>query len=177
MFWELVSSSPDVDYKIFKTRIDVSRSPRTGEAHRFVVLDGPNWVNVIARTTDGKFVMVRQIRHGIRELTVEIPGGMLDGDEHPAVAGERELVEETGYKPARMLELGWVHPNPAIQVNRCYVYLAEDCEPVAGLNLDPGEDIQVELWTLEDIERAILSAEITHALVIAAFYFYAKTRS
>jgi ADP-ribose pyrophosphatase len=70
------------------------------------------------------------------------------------------------------VSLGYVHPNPAIQNNRCYTFLAEDCAPAGGQQQDEKEDIEVVLIPLHDIPRLIQAGVITHALVIAAFYRY-----
>ena len=80
----------------------------------------PDWINVIPLTDDGQVVMVRQYRFGIEGFTLEIPGGMCDPGEPPLEAARREMREETGYAPSEMIELGWVHPNPPLQNNRCF---------------------------------------------------------
>jgi ADP-ribose pyrophosphatase len=116
--------------------------------------------------------MVRQYRHGTREITLEIPGGLVEHQDDPETAALRELHEETGYTAASATPLGYVHPNPAIQNNRCYTFMAEDCAPAGGQQQDEKEDIEVVLIPLHDIPRLIRAGVITHALVIAAFYRY-----
>jgi len=169
--WEFLESESRRDYGIFFTRIDQLRSPRTGHVLRRVVVEAPNWVNVIARTVDGQFVLVRQIRHGIGAPSLEIPAGIIEPGEEPALAAARELVEETGYEPASIRLLGQVHPNPAFQSNTCFIYLADGCRLVRELTLDDGEDIQVELWSWDALLKAVRSGEIQHALMIAALYY------
>ena len=110
---------------VYHTPIFDLHRRRAGHTHRgerdFFILDAPSWVNIIPLTRDRKVVMVRQFRHGISGFTLEIPGGMVDpDDESPADAARRELREETGYDSARIIELGRVHPNPAIMPNFCY---------------------------------------------------------
>ncbi len=58
--------------------------PRTGHEHPRVVIDTPDWVNVIAVTKDEQLVLIRQYRFGIAETTLEIPGGMVEPGEDPA---------------------------------------------------------------------------------------------
>lgn len=170
--WETLSSEVIGDHRIFKLRRQRSRSLLSGREGAFVVLETPDWVNVIPVTADGRVVMIRQYRHGTNDITLEIPGGMCDpGDTKPADAGRRELREETGYDSDPLVELGVCAPNPATQDNRIYTYLAPNARPAGDQQLDGNEEIDVELVALHDVPALIASGAITHALVIAAFYF------
>ena len=68
--------------------------------------------------------------------------------------------------------MDFVHPNPAIQNNFCYTFLAKNVSHVGQRNQDEREDIEVVIRPLSDIPRLIKEGIITHALVIAAFYRY-----
>jgi len=152
------------------------RSPESGSAHDFFVLDAPDWVNVIPLTPDEKVVCVRQYRAGTDTVTLEIPGGMIDpGDPTPTAAAAREMREETGYLANRYEDLGVVAPNPAIQSNRCHTICAVDAYRDGPQALDGSEVIDVELVDLADIPSLIMSGRITHSLVVAAFYLLDKT--
>jgi len=171
--WTIVSSSLDKTYRVFNLRTDRACSPRTKEAHDFFILESSSWVNIIPLTSEEEVVMVQQYRHGIRSVTLEIPGGIVDPHDSPESAAHRELMEETGYKAETLLSLGSVYPNPAIQNNLCYTYLARNVYSVGKQNQDEREDIEVVLKPLADIPRLIRDGIITHSLVIVAFYrFY-----
>jgi ADP-ribose pyrophosphatase len=175
--WDVVQSEHGADYRVFRIRVDTRRSPLDGELHRFVVLDAPDWVNVVAVTREGQVVLIRQFRHGLGELALEIPGGMVDPGEAPERAAERELLEETGYQAGRWERLGFVHPNPAIQNNGCTTFLALDCELVAEPAGDATEDIAVELVPADRLPGLVASGQITHALVIGALYWFLFERA
>ncbi len=134
------------------------------------IIDAPDWVNVIARTPEGSYVLVRQVRHGLRREMVETPGGTVDLGEDPLETARRELCEETGYVSEQWRTLGLIHPNPAIQNNRCHIFLAEACVKAQDLEQDEGEDIQVELWSKDRVMQALRSCEISCALVMASFF-------
>lgn len=140
-----------------------------GEARAFWVIDVPDWINVIALAADRQVLMVRQYRFGIEDFTLEIPGGMCDPGESPLAAARRELLEETGYEAERWSSLGWVHPNPPIQNNRCHTFLAHDARRAADPCPDPDERLEQRRVPLDDVPRLIAEGRITHALVLAAF--------
>lgn len=171
--WKLISSRIKESYPIFNLRIDHARSPRTEEAYDFYILESPQWVNVIPLTPQREAVLIRQYRHGIREVTLEIPGGIVEPGDSPEASARRELQEETGYRDTEMIPLGRVHPNPAFLDNQCYTYLAKDVFPVGRQEQDAKEDIDVILRPLDEIPRLIREGMITHSLVLCAFYrFY-----
>ncbi len=176
--WKKRSSKLLGDYRIFQLRRDRSRSPRTGKEHDFYVLDTGDWINVVPITSDGQIVLIRQYRHGTEEVTLEIPGGMVDNaDGSPRDSAERELLEETGYAADTFVHIGTVTPNPAILNNRCHTYLAINARPVGPPQLDGSEDIEFELIDQNAIPHLVVSGRITHALVIAAFYFYEQYKT
>lgn len=150
--------------------------PDGGSADDFYVLDAPDWVNVVPLTDDGHVVMVRQFRVGVEAETLEIPGGMCDVDEDPAAAAARELREETGYVAREIVPIGSVHPNPALQGNRCHSFLAMGVHPSGPPQPDPHESFDVLTVPIGEISAKIESGEITHSLVISAFHLFHLNR-
>jgi 8-oxo-dGTP pyrophosphatase MutT (NUDIX family) len=153
-------------------RTDIVLSPRTHRKHDFYIIESNDWVNIIPITADHQVVMVRQYRHGSGEVTLEIPGGLVEDQDTPQQAAARELLEETGFRAKRWLKIGTVNPNPALFQNRCYTFLARDLRKVADLNPDQTEDIDVVLVPLSEIPKFIRTGKIDHSIVITAFTHY-----
>jgi ADP-ribose pyrophosphatase len=170
--WPVIKTQQGPSYSIFSLRIDTAKAPHTGKEHDFCIIDSPDWVNVIPVTDDRQVVMVKQYRHGTREITLEIPGGMVEKGDSLEQAAFRELLEETGYRAKEMRLLGVVHPNPAFLTNRCSTYLARGLEKVNDGEGDETEDIEVILVPLAEIPTLIQTGAITNSLVIAAFFWY-----
>jgi len=165
-----VQAGPVTDYRVIRVHQDVLKDPRTGVDYPRVMIDAPDWVNVIAVTKADELVLVRQFRFGVWENTLEIPGGAVDPGEDPVAAGVRELEEETGFHPGEILALGSVHPNPALQNNRAFTVLCRGCVQVHDGKQESTEDIVVELHPRRAIPKMIRDGHITHSLTIAALY-------
>ncbi len=168
--WQTIGVEPVYECRVFSVKTQRSRSPRTGELYDFHVIESPDWVNIIPVTADGRVVMVRQYRHGIGSFTLEVPGGMVDpGDASPAEAGRREMREESGYDSDEIVPLGVIHPNPAIQSNRCHSFLARNARLRHEVSFDSTEETEVVLVPLAEVPELIRGGVITHALVVVAF--------
>ncbi|HTO03403.1 MAG TPA: NUDIX hydrolase [Opitutus sp.] len=170
--WQVLGHKTLLETRIFSVRSTQFRHPVRRDERDFVVIDPPDWVNVIAVTPDGKIVLVRQFRYGANSFSLEIPGGVIERGELPEVAGVRELQEETGYvgSPARVL--GTVQPNPAIQSNRCHFLLVEHAIANMPLAWDQDEEIELNVLPVEEAFALARSGGITHALTLNAFFLF-----
>ncbi len=173
--WQQVGSSHLGDFRIFTLRSDAKISPRTGKQHDFYVIECVDWVNVVALTPNREVVMVEQYRHGSNTVELEIPGGMMDPEDNsPVLTGLRELQEETGYEGdshgAKVI--GTVFPNPAIQCNRAFTVLVENCHCKHQTRFDSSEDLITRLVPIADIPKLVSSGQIRHSIVVAALYHF-----
>jgi len=150
-------------------------NPRTGKPFDFFLMDGKDWVNIIALTETKEVLLVEQLRHGINQTTIEIPGGCVEPHERdtPHLSALRELKEETGFHASQAEFLGSIAPNPAMQGMRLHCYVAFDVTEQAAQQLDAGEDIRIRREPLTEVYKKIRSGEVNHALVVAAFALFA----
>lgn len=168
--WRRVRSENVSDCHIFQLRRDYSVSSTGSDEHTFVCLECPDWVNIIPLTVDTQVLLIEQYRHGIEEITLEIPGGMVDEGESPQMAAVCELLEETGYAPREVIALGKSRPNPAIQNNWVHHFLALDIEFKQEPEFDSTEHAVIRFVPLEEISLLIQTEAITHSLVVAGFH-------
>ena len=168
--WEKLESKEIADCRVFKVRENLMQNG--DKKSSFYVLENPDWVNIVAVTKNQEVVLIEQFRHGIEEVILEIPGGMIDGDESPETAARRELLEETGFTAKEFIFLGKSRPNPAINDNWIHHFAAVNAEKTSEVEFDEHESVVTKLRPVSDIPNLIKSGEITHSLCLAAFQYF-----
>ena len=150
--WTILHSEYLIRRPWLTARRDHVRLPDGTENPDHSVLEYPDWVNVIARTQAGRFVLIRQYRHGLRQTAYEVCAGCIDPeDASPEVAARRELMEETGYGGGTWKLLPVICGNPSTTNNLTYCFVAEGVEKVDTQHLEATEDITVHLLTKDEL--------------------------
>jgi ADP-ribose pyrophosphatase len=175
--WTRRRSEQVADCRVFKVRRDFSADPRDGSVHDFYVIEAPDWINVIPLTKENDVVLIEQYRHGTEEVSLEIPGGMVDPGEEPHTTAARELFEETGYEAAEVVFLGKTRPNPAIQDNWIHTFLARGVEYRQEPLNQGTERTRVRLVPLAQIPALMREGAIDHSLVVVGFHWLALSGS
>lgn len=169
--WKTLSSKYLVKEKWATLRVDVCDLQNGLIKDDYFVLEYPNWVNAIAVTKENKIILVRQYRHGGDIISLEVPGGVIDGDESPETAIKRELLEETGYSFYHIEPLVTTYPNPATANNVTFTYLLTGGTKTHSQHLDEHEILQVEEYSIEDVRKLLENNEIAQALHCTALFY------
>lgn len=170
--WTLLNEEEILKTPVFTVSRHVCRSPKDGQDKNFVVMAVPDWVQVLAVTEDKKALLVRQFRLGSRQISLELPGGVIEKGQTPLEAAQRELSEETGYTAAAWKQLAAFRPNPAIQNNTAYLFLAEGAHLTGSTDFDENEDLDLTAVSLGELRDLVLEGTIDHAIMVAAIMFY-----
>ncbi|MDE6415738.1 MAG: NUDIX hydrolase [Duncaniella sp.] len=174
--WKILSSEYLITRPWLTARRDTVKYPDGRVNDEYYVLEYPTWINVIARRTDGMFVMVEQYRHGIGEVLVELCAGVAEKGETPEEAARRELLEETGYGNGRWSLLTVLSANPGSQNNLSYSFLAEDVELIDDeQHLDDTEDLNVKLLTRDELFNMLAEDKVRQSLMAAPLWKYFAT--
>lgn len=173
--WKLLSSEYLFKDNWATLRADTCQMPNGNIIKPYYVLEYPDWVNVVAITANNEAIIIKQYRHAAGEVVLEIPGGCIDQDEKPEEAVRRELLEETGYSFDNLELLSVLYANPATGNNKTHCFLATGGRKVQEQDLDGGEEIVVELVSIEKLKDLLMTNQIGQALH-ASGIFYALIR-
>ena len=167
--WPFTGRREAADLRIIQAKFDTFTHPVTGRPLEATVLEGNPWCNIVAVTPDERLVMVRQFRFGVREVTLEIPGGLVDPGEGHGQTARRELGEETGYTSDSWTYLGDIYQNPGLQNELCHLWLATNAQ-VTGepAQHDSTEHIAVDLMSKDNVRAAVFDGRIRHPHALVA---------
>lgn len=169
--WKKLSSTYLVKEKWATLRVDTCDLLNGEIKDDYYVLEYPNWVNAVAVTKEGKVLMVRQYRHAADIISLEIPGGVIDGDESPESAIRRELLEETGYSFEHAELIATLYPNPATSTNKTFAYLLTGGVKTHEQHLDDHEILEVEEYTIDEIKQLLADNKIAQALHVSSLFY------
>lgn len=174
--WKTLASEELAKFGYFRLRKDQCELPDGRIMPNYYTMEFSDWVNIIPVTRENKVVLIKQYRHSVEEITIEVPGGSVDPrkSESVEVGAIRELEEETGYTSPRVEFVCSHYPNPALLSNRMHTFIAWDAEKTKDQELDPFEDIETFEVTLSELRIMIEKGEISHSIILASFLMAQK---
>ncbi|MDF5732235.1 MAG: NUDIX hydrolase [Rhizonema sp. PD38] len=159
-------------YKGRKFNFEVNRLRLPNKAEgEWECIRHPGGALVVPVTADGQLVLVRQYRFAVQGRVLEFPAGTLEPNEEPLETIQREIQEETGYRAHKWQKLGEFFLAPGYSDEIIYAYIAQDLEKLeVPLQQDQDEDIEIVLFTPEQLEKAIKEGEPVDAKSISSFF-------
>jgi ADP-ribose pyrophosphatase len=166
--WKIKKQELVFNHKWYKLRQDEVELPNGRIVDDYFVSVRPNVVVIFAVTPDDEVVMVKQYKHGVQEIIVELPGGVVDENENFEEAAKRELIEETGYSVDSLKLIASLYDNPTKDTNKINLYLGRNAIKTSEQDLDENEEIEVSTVKLSALKGKILSGEIRVSGSVAA---------
>ena len=177
MDWDIIESSYPFVCPWLKVRKDVVSLPNGVEIPDFYVTEAPDWVNVIAITTKGEFIIEEQYRHGIQQVCFELCAGMVDKEETPLEAAKRELLEETGYAGGNWMAFGMSVPNASGSTTKCYHFVATEVENKQEPKLERTEDINIHLVQEDEVKAMMTDGRIVEGVMLMPLWKYFENKN
>jgi ADP-ribose pyrophosphatase len=165
--WQLISEediSPSPYFPLYKHQVKL---PNGKTIPDFYISKLGDVATILAITTDYKILLVRQYKHGLGDITIELPAGRIPQGENPLVTAKRELLEETGFMAKKYLELGGVCPIPSKDGSIAYGFIALNLTNTHKQHLDITEDIEVLQLSNTEIDEFIKEGKIIGSDAIA----------
>jgi len=172
MMWQTNESKYLFKDTWMTVRADTCTKPDGKIVTPYYVYEFPDWVTAFAITKDGKVIMEKQYRHALGQVHYEIPGGCVDKSDYSFQAAvERELLEETGYKFDHIEFIGNTSANPSTNANMMHLFLATGGEYVQKPELDEGEDIEVQLFTIDEVKELVRTNQIIQSMHVTCILY------
>jgi ADP-ribose pyrophosphatase len=170
--WKILRSKYVVKDRWLTLRADECRNADGQVIAPYYVLEYHPWVNVLALTPEHNVVLIKQYRHGIRQVVLELPGGALDEQDASIVdAAQRELREETGYVAEEWRETGTLSANPVNHTNTIHCFLAFGARYITEPQREHSEHIEVMLMGLDELLERAYQGELRHPHHVASVFF------
>jgi 8-oxo-dGTP pyrophosphatase MutT (NUDIX family) len=170
--WKTISSEYLIRDLWFTVRKDICEAAGGKIIDPYYVYEFPEWATAFALTEDNKVILIKQYRHPINDISIELPGGCVDeADKDFQTAIARELLEETGYTFSSYESLGKISANPSTNTNWMHMFLARGGRKVSEQKLDHNEEIIVELFTIDEVKTLIRENKIVQAMHVTTILY------
>jgi 8-oxo-dGTP pyrophosphatase MutT (NUDIX family) len=168
--WRIRSSTYPIVTPFLRLRSDVIELPNGTIIENYYVRETHGFAIIFALTPDERVVLVRQYKHGIGRVVLELPAGGMDAGETPAACAQRELAEETGYVGDEPELIRTYLADPTNSNGRFHLYLIRNAERRVAQAFDPTEDISVEFASLETLRGMARDGRIDTGSQVASIY-------
>ncbi len=133
----------------------------------------PDTVVILPELDEKTILLIKQYRPALNQYIYEAPAGVVEPDEPVRKAAERELMEELGYVPNELIELGVFYPTPGYSTEKMHFFLARKLEYV-GAKPEPYEVIKPVSISIDKAVEMIRDNLINDLKTIAIILYYLR---
>ena len=139
-------------FEVFQEKI---RLPDGKVVPEYYEIEMPHYTAAFAVTLEQKIIVLRCYRHAIGEVTLTMPGGMIEKGEPPLAGIKREFLEETGYVAKEWKSLGSFVGNSTRGCGTYHLFFATGAESVQKPDSGDLEELELLFWTAEEVEKTL----------------------
>lgn len=164
--WQTLSTQPIYSNKWLSLREDLVQLPN-GRSTIYGVVACGQCVGILPFVDPDTVLLIQQYRYVAHRVTWEMPTGGVHAGEALEAAAQRELAEETGYRPNRLTHISTYHTSKSVMDETAHLFLGEDLVQ-AESPPDDTEFIEVRPFPFADALRMVLAGEIVDSMTIIA---------
>lgn len=169
--WKIIASKLVLNNFWCRVKQDKVELPNGKIIDDYFVNIRPDIALVLPITRNQEIVFVRQYRHGVASILLELPAGTFDPAKEDSLnTAARELEEETGYVAEKLVKLGTLYDNPVKDSNKIHLFKAENVTPNGKQQLDVTEEVEVVVIPIAEVKEKIKQGEINVAGTVAAIF-------
>jgi len=168
--WEVLASEYVLESPWYRLRKDVCRLPDGTVVESYFVREHAGFSVTFAITPSNEVVFTRQYKHGIGDVVLELPAGMLEPGEDPVSCARRELEEETGYVAREFQPVTDFTTDPTSSTGRFYLFIARGATPDGTPSPEATEDIDTVLLPLERVLEQVRLRHVRAQSQVASIY-------
>lgn len=168
--WKTLNKTTIIKDQWIHLEADECQLPDGTMVSPFYVNRARDFVVIVATTEAGELIVERQYRHGIEEVLLELPAGMIEEGETAEQAACRELMEETGYQASKLDFLFKIAPNASSSSNFAWCYLARNVVSSGKQHLDETELLEMSRMPLNEAHELLSQGGFKQAVHVAALY-------
>ncbi|MGH7176707.1 MAG: NUDIX hydrolase [Tepidisphaeraceae bacterium] len=173
MSWELGEKQVIFEGRKLRLELHHLRDDDNGKRATMEIVAHPGAVVVLPLLADDNVVLIRNKRHAVNQILIELPAGTLDRNELPMNAAGRELLEETGYLAGKIQPLATFFTSPGILSEKMFAFVARDLEK-KHQSLEEGEEIELLERTWEQTMDMVRHGQIADGKSIATLLLYER---
>lgn len=169
--WEVIEQKQLFKDRWADIKVETCKKPDGSLITPFYTYEFPDFATALAFTAEGRIILERIYRHGVKLTAAELPGGCVDAsDANVTDAMARELLEETGYRFSKITYLGKVAHNPSIHNNYMHMFVAQGGVFDATVTLDVNEDVDVFTVSLNEFLQMVENNEFLQSMQVCTIY-------
>lgn len=167
MKWEVIKSEIVMENEFFKIHKDKCKKTDGSIVEDYYTIDRPKVAVIAAITDKNEYVLVKQYRHPVKSIDIELPAGYIEENENIEQAAHRELLEETGYEVETMEEIHEVYSSAGLMSNNIHFFVGKNAKKVAEPKLDENEEIEVLVTPKKDLINLLEQGKIKDMASVA----------